>query len=311
MSLPRFDLNLLAALDALLSERSVTAAARRVGVTQSAMSGMLARLREQFKDRLLVRVGRSLEVTARGAMLQPEVRQILLRAQNLLVADAELNLAETSRCLRIMASEHSAILILPLVFKRAAETAPQLKFEILSIEAPAHRVATDDVDLCLTGDPIEGIGKAASDVLRTRTILQEKFVAVMDKKHPAAGQPVTYDVLHRYPHVATQFPGVSRTVEEIVISKGKAGFTVVVRVPNFLAVGPAVAGSERIGIIPSMLAPLMTSVWSLRAMALPEEVPASGLRALWHVRNDADPVHQWLRKTIEDSCAQLASRTAP
>ncbi len=319
VSVSRFDFNLLVALDALLSECSVTAAAKRVGVTQSAMSGMLARLREQFQDPLLVRMGSALVPTPRGISLQPEIRNLLLQAQKLIVPNSEFKLAETRRELKIMATEHSAILILPAVYRCAAEAAPGLTFDILALEAPAQKVATGEVDLCLTGDLLEGLGKTVAEILRTRTVMLEQFVAIVDIAHPVTGNTIGVEALRQYPHVVTQFPGVARTVEEhvtkvpaaarsveeIVRSVDQASFKTAIRVPNFITIGPAVVGSQRIGIIPATLVPLITSTWPLRPMALPPEVSPTCLRMLWHIRNDADPVHQWLRKTIEDACAVL------
>ena len=303
--LPRFDLNLLIALDALLRDRSVTRAARRIGVGQSAMSGMLKRLREQLRDPLLVRSGSDLVPTRRATELEPDVRQMVLRLGTMFAQEPNADLTSARRTLKIMASEHSMMLILPAVFRIAAAEAPELSFDIRSLDAPTMRIAADDIDLCLTAEPIGTLGKATSDVLRTQKVLVDLFVAVVDHRHPFGGATISLDELRGYPHVVTNFPGMARSVEDIILH-GSAPSAAAIRVPSFLAVGPGIIDSDRVGIIPSMLRPLVTSVWKLRAIALPDAVPPSIVRALWHVRNDADPVHKWLRRAVRDACAALA-----
>lgn len=303
--LPRFDLNLLIALDALLRDRSVTRAARRIAVGQSAMSGMLKRLREQLQDPLLVRSGSELVPTRRATELEPDVRQMVLRLATMFAQEPSSDLTSARRTLKIMASEHSMMLILPTVFRAAATEAPNLSFDIRSLDAPTMRIAADDIDLCLTAEPISTLGRSMSDVLRTQKVLVDPFVAVVDHRHPFGGPTISLDELRGYPHVITHFPGMARSVEDIILH-GAAPCTAAIRVPSFLAVAPGIIGSERVGIIPSMLRPLVISVWKLRTIALPDEVPPSIVRALWHVRNDADPVHKWLRRAVRDACVSMA-----
>jgi DNA-binding transcriptional LysR family regulator len=164
-----FDLNLLAPLDTLLETRSVTEAARRLGVSQPTMSGMLARLREQMRDPLLVRVGRTVELTPRAAGMAADIRQTLLQIRQLTQPVIDFDPATLQRTFRIMASEHGLLLVLPTIFRNAEETAPHVQFETVLIDQPAASVYTGAIDLCLTGDIL---GQVTGDMAKACADLQ-------------------------------------------------------------------------------------------------------------------------------------------
>lgn len=305
----RFDLNLLNALDALLREKSVTAAADRIGVSQPTMSGMLQRLREQLEDPLLVRVGRSFELTKRATQLTEQVRQLLLSVACLVEPGASLELDKSVRHVRIMASEFSNLLILPNVFQLAAEQAPSITFEVLPIEDPAESVHTGATDFCITGNTIAEIEGGAAIALRTQTLLIDRFVGLVSEDHPLKGE-VTVEEFMAFPHAATQFPGISRTVEDTISEDLTREFRPRIGVPSFMAIGAVVANSNMIGTMPSRLVPLIPKSWAVRVVKLPDEFHPITLRLLWHSRHDHDPIHQWLRGTLLHVCGKVV-RSSP
>lgn len=306
----RFDLNLLVSLDALLRERNVTVAAEHIGVSQPTMSGMLLRLRQQLKDPLLIRAGKGFNMTPRARELSDTLRQTLLTIERLIETKANFSLQREERHLRIMVSEFSMFMILPAVFHVASVEAPNLTFEVLPMDDPAENVYSGNVDLCITGNTIADIYGGAASVVRTRILGSDGFVGVVDKSHPLRGV-VTMAELHRYPHVATQFPGVPRTVEEnTVIETNNEGMELInstrIRVPSFLAIGPILTGTNMIGIVPQHMISLLAPEWNLRTIDLPPDFVRTSLRALWHCRHDQDPVHRWLREAVMNACAFLA-----
>lgn len=301
----RFDLNLLHALDALLEEKNVTAAAERIGVSQPTMSGMLQRLREQLQDPLLVRVGKSFELTARARDLTDQVRQLLLSVSTLVEPQANFDLAKSSRHIRIMASEYSTLLVIPPILQLAASAAPSLSFEIMPIENPAERVYTGNVDLCITGDTIAEIEGGAATALRTQTLLVDYFVGLVDRGHPLRGE-VTREEYFTYPRIVTHFPGIPRSVEDSIADEGPRLQPPHVRLPGFMAIGAMVVGSSSIGALPARLLPLIPAQWDVRPIQLPEDFSPVTIRALWHSRHDHDPIHQWLRGSLCDVCGQIA-----
>ena len=299
----RFDLNLLQSLDALLRNRNVTAAAEEIGVTQPAMSGMLSRLREQLNDTLLARVGQSYELTPRALELKDQVRQALLMITGLVRPTEDPDLTLTQRHIRLMASEYSQLMILPHVFARAMSEAPHVTFEVVPIFDPISHVYLGDVDLCITAASIANAPPQTSALLRTQTILEEQFVALVDDDHPLRGS-VTLAELRSYPRVETHFRGLDESVETMLLEKrGDAGIPAI-SMPSFITVPPLLIGTKRVCIFPKRLLERYANL-AVRALDLPESYAVSTLRSLWHARNDMDPVHRWLRITVQEAGALI------
>ncbi len=205
------DLNLLRPLDTLLRTRSVTQAATELGLSQPTVSGMLARLREQLGDPLLVRMGRAMELTVRAQTLWPEVHQVLLRIDMLLQGQPGDDPAQFARAFRLMLSEFGQCLILPAVLRTMLDQAPGVMIEALTIDNPVASVYTGHADLCVTGEPIGDIAGDIALQVRTQTLCDEHLVALVDAAHPLAGA-ITMADLAAYPQVTAQFPGSGRTV---------------------------------------------------------------------------------------------------
>lgn len=301
------DLNLLPALDALLSHRNVTAAAQQLGVSQPTMSGMLGRLREQLDDPLLARVGRAMELTPRGAALLPEVRQMLLALEKLTSVDSDFDPAALRRHFRIMASEFGLFLLLPRIIARATAVAPHVTFEMVAIDKPVDSVYSGLTELCLTGDVITHAAGEAARAVRTRTLMEDRFVGIVDSEHPLHGA-ATVDDLLAYPHVATHFLGSKLPVEDMAIDGLSDRHPPRVRVPSFLSIAPMVTGSDSIGLVPARLAPQICSYGGVREIELPRETARIAIKMLWHMRHDHDPAHEWLRGIVLDMCAKYPDR---
>lgn len=303
--LSKFDFNLLRSLDVLLKEKNVTAAANQLGVSQSTMSGMLQRLRQQLNDPLLVREGQAYVLTALAEELTEKVNQTLLEIDSIVTTSQQVDIKEQKRHFVLMASEFSLIMILPQLFRQAEKVAPHITFEVLPINDPVDSVYAGDVDFCLTGDTIDNIEGNAAFVIQTQTIAIDGFVAVVDENHPVKSS-ITLEEFMEYPHVATQFPGIPRTVED----NGIAGFSLMhppkIRIPSFLGIGPIVAGTNMIGVVPTRMAPMLFASWNLRSVNLPEKYAKTTIRALWHNRYAHDQIHQWLRAEVLAACSQLA-----
>src|SRR4029434_4414915 len=137
MQLSRFDLTLLIALDALLREKNVTRSAERVFVSQPAMSAALHKLREYFNDPLLVRVGREMELTPRGASLVEPVREALLRIQMMLGTQPTFDPKTARREFTVIMSEEAVPGVLPPLLKTLASEAPELDVHIEMVSPTA------------------------------------------------------------------------------------------------------------------------------------------------------------------------------
>jgi len=134
-----FDLNLLASLDALLAERNVTRAAKKMHVTQSTMSGILRRLRDQFDDELLIRNGRRYDLSPFAQSLAISVRQTILQIDSTISAKPLFDPKKDRRSFRIMASDYSTIVYLSAVLRRIEKYAPCLSYDIVPINRQLRR----------------------------------------------------------------------------------------------------------------------------------------------------------------------------
>lgn len=302
--LARFDLNLLYALDSLLREGHVSIAAKSLGVSQSTMSGKLRRLRAQMGDPLLVRADRMLGLTPRAQALAPLLRQTLLTVDALENLREDFDPARLERCFRIMASEFSLSLILPHVFRAAAKVAPRATFVVTPIDRPIESAYEGEIDLCLTGYAIARASEDMAAALRTRLLLRIPSVGLVDAGHPLDGD-ITLEQFLAYPHVGTQFAGVSGTVEDNGIGGLSKRHPPRIRAPSFSALGPLVVGTNAIGVAPSPLVALLKGTLPLKTLGLPSEFSRTELRMLWHRRDDRDLAFQWLRGLVLDAVTAL------
>jgi DNA-binding transcriptional LysR family regulator len=300
----RFNWNLLVPLDALLQEKSVTAAAKVVRVGQSTMSGMLAQLRGIFDDPLLVRIGHTTELTPRGKELAVEVRQVVLSMERFTTIRKDFEPTQCCRHFRIMASQGGLLLVLSKLFHRLVRDAPGVTLEVLPIDKPVESVYLGTVDISLTGDRISNIEGEAATFVRTQMLYEESFVGVVDINHELR-EALTLEDFSAYPHVVTQFSHSPWSVEEVTMNGLIANYSPQAKVPEFLAVGSFVADTEAIGIVPRRLVPFLQPAEKLRTLALPEDFAVSPIRLLWHVRYDGDLEHKWLRQLIVKICNEM------
>jgi LysR family transcriptional regulator, nod-box dependent transcriptional activator len=144
----KLDLNLLVALDAMIEELSISRAATRLHMSQSAMSNALARLREYFDDPLLVQVGRRMELTPRAEVLRQAVRDVLMRVDTSITAQPAFDAARSERAFRISASDYTLLTLMPRVIALAHRRAPRVRFSLVPQVMQATRaLELGEVDL--------------------------------------------------------------------------------------------------------------------------------------------------------------------
>jgi DNA-binding transcriptional LysR family regulator len=301
MNLGGFDLNLMIALDALLREKNVTRAAERVFVSQPA----LAKLRDQFNDPLLVRVGREFELTARGLALVEPVREMLRGAQAVLGTQPVFDLASVQRNFRIMLPDFATPSILTGVMQRLVEFAPgvRLTLENWSSAGPAQ-LANSDLDLLVAFDNPEVLGLDKFPESLCRAPLQPvRWVCVVANDHPDIGTELTREQFLGLPHVSVRVPGL---VDGISLIRKRVNMELDVRVAtgNILEMAFLVAGTRMIAVMPETLARQLAGLLDIKVLEIPEGlVPTGRVELFWHRRNEPDPAHAWLRSVLLESAA--------
>lgn len=290
--LSRLDLNLLVTLDALLAERHVTRAARRLHRSQPAVSAQLARLREALGDPLLLPGPRGMRTTARADALREPLRDALAALAAAVAAPGAFDPARTDATWRLAASDYaeSTIVLPALAALRAAAPGSRLAVVELAPARVARQAAQGDVDLAFHtthGAPPE---------LRRRALFTERYVLAGRADHPA---------LRRRPSLAR-----FSALEQAIVSPEGGGFQgptdaalaerglarrVVLSVPHFLFLRAALLETGLVALLPERLA---RATPGLRVVEPPVEVPGYEMSMLWHERVHRDPAHRWLREQV-------------
>ena len=292
------DLNLLAALHALLDECHVTRAALRVGLSQSAMSRVLARLRADFGDELLVRRGRRVYVrSARGERLLGDLRGLLPQLDRLMEGD-RFDPARANRVFRIAGTDHAAAVIVAELVRRCRGPAPGVGVEVLNWSAESYRlVEAGNCDLAL------GVGSvpAPPASLQIEVLYEEHFVCLLDADN-RRGTPARRFSLPEYlarPHVCfVTMDGQQALVDSALAELGRTR-TVVLRSPYLVASALALAGSDLVLTVPSRFAAQILGISGrFQRVEPPEEIGRFPYAMVWHPRLDAEPAHRWLRQQV-------------
>ena len=310
-TLHRIDLNLLVALDALACERSVTKAAERAGVTQSAMSHTLRRLRELFDDPLLVRGRGGMVLTPRAEALTVPLRSGLVSLARTLAAPEPFAPEHASRTFRIVSPDLFDTLVLPTLLRRLTQEAPAVDLAV--VPAPrrlADSLETGDVDLAihpvlLDPHPFD-IGTRVDPELQSRTLFRDSFQCFLRNDHPALSgrSRLTVKAYARLKHILVspggEGPGlVDRFLEE----KGERR-RIVLRVPHFATALEVVAQSDLVLTAPSSLAECSPAS-ALASRPAPFAIPEHAITMIWHPRFREDPAHQWLRQLMIDATSEV------
>lgn len=293
----RPDLNLLVTLDAVLAEGSVTGAARRLGLSPSAMSRALARLRETTGDPLLVRAGRGLVPTPRAIELRERVGALVEDAESVLRPAEAPDLTRLERTFTLRTSEGFVENFGPALLAAVAAEAPGVRLRFVAkADKAAGPLRGGDVDL-ETGVVEPDTGPE----LRAQALFRDRLVAVVRAGHAlAAGTPSRRRYLAAR-HVAVAREGVRQwPVDDALEALGLRRRVATVVAGFATAVGLARA-SDLVATVPDRHTGNLRD--GMHTFALPVPSPDFTVSMLWHPRLDADPAHRWLRARVRAACA--------
>lgn len=297
----RLDLNLLPALRALLTEKNVTRAGESIHVTQSAMSGILGRLRDYFDDPLIVPVGRRMELTPLAEGLIHKVNDLLLRVDATLATLPEFDPAQSRRHYSIVASDYVASVLLLEVLRDVSAVAPGVTIELLQPSAGAAvELEAGEVDFVITPEVFVTSTQSAS------VLFEDTYHAVVDRDHPGIGDSLTLAQFMAHGHVIFQNKG--RPMFETWLAKTHGDERrIEVEANSFGLLAPLVIGTRRIATLHTRMALQMAAVLPVRLVRLDFDAPQLVEMLQWHKYRDLDPGSVWLRELI----LQHAQRMTP
>jgi DNA-binding transcriptional LysR family regulator len=298
VNLGRIDLNLLVHLDALLREKSVTRAASRVGIGQSAMSHNLARLRELFSDELLTRGSEGMRLTPRAATLLEPVQTMLAQVEALVSRDRAFDPATAVRTFRFGLPDSMEILIMPALLARMRGVAPGIHLRLYNFDASKllDDLDSDEMDLAIGYDAFQQ-GQVHH---KRRKLFTETYVCMFNAEITGIAPPISLEDFVRLPHVLTSLrPGRSvRGIVDEALEKHGLRRTVVLTTPRFLTVPSLVARAPVIVTMQARLARLFAAEFGLSLSPLPVELDRVTVSLIWHASYDHDPAHAWLRDQV-------------
>ncbi len=305
MRLDRLDLNLLVALDVLLQERGVSLAADRLHLSQSATSGVLARLRHYFGDELLVQDGRSMVLTPRAERLVEPVRAVLEQIRETILVDEPFDPRTSDRTLVIMATDYVVeILLRPAIVAFATE-APNIMFELVPIvEQPVEALLRGRADLLI------GLDTVVSPDHPTAPLYTEDFVLAGWRDNPLLAEPLTMDTYQRLGHVAVRFGRHTSSYEATAAARSVARRVEVIA-PGFLSVGGLIVGTQRVATLHRLLAARLAEYLPLTVLELPFEMAPVCEVAQWSARRAGDPAIAWLVGRLRQIADGLGPSSRP
>ena len=292
------DLNLLAALDALLMEGSVTGAARRLGLSASAMSRTLGRLRAATGDPLLVRAGRGLVPTPRAIALRDRVHLLSREVQAVLSPqDNRLDLQTLDRTFTIRANEGFIGLFSAPLVAAVRTRAPHVSLRFApkpTKDAGPLREGVVDLEIGV-------LGTFAPEV-RTHLIFRDRFIGAVRVDHPLLSAPITPQSYAVAQHVVVSRKGsFTGPVDDALEALGLRRDVIAV-VPGFPDAMRIASQSDLVALIPRLCLGDPFFAQGLAGFELPVATPEIAVSAMWHPRMEADPAHQWLRNIVISVC---------
>jgi DNA-binding transcriptional LysR family regulator len=295
--MPMPDLNLLVALDVLLTEGSVARAAQRLQLSPSAMSRTLARLRETTGDPLLVRAGRGLVPTPRALELRERVGQLVENGAAVLRPSELLDPKKLVRTFTLRTSEGFVENFGPALIARVGKEAPGVQLRFLqkpNRESAGMRDGSVDLE---TGV----VGQITGPEVRTQALFRDRFIGVVRKGHPLSKAKITAARYAAGKHISVSRRGTDKgPIDEALKALGLEREVVTI-VGGFATALALARASDLIASIPERHTGNLRA--GMHSFPLPVALPEFTVSLLWHPRLDADPAHRWLRGCVRDVCA--------
>ncbi len=308
MNLRTLDLNLLRVLSALLAEQSTVRAAARVGLSQSAVSAALGRLRAALDDPLFVRQGQRIVPTDFAQSLEVPLKSILDDLEALLLRHAEFDPSGVAQSFKVAASDFFAVMLMPRLADILTRRAPQMQAQLVDLLPNSYVgiLEREGVDLAL-------VPKTEFPTWSEHQVLfQSRFVMIarngqprLDRSGVRPGDVVPIDLFCDLGHVVFSPEGNLKAMGDAALARIGRTRRVVMTMPVFTGVCIAVAGSDLVALVPEQLAGRMARLLGLSIYQPPMPLKAADICMLWHKRSTATAAHRWFRGVVAEVLGTL------
>jgi len=288
------NMNLLPVLDALLSERSVTRAGARLGLSQPAVSNALAQLRALLGDPLLVRGARGMVPTERALALASPLRAALEQLEQGLGTHAPFDPRTSDRRFTIITNDFVAFAVLPKLLARLEREAPGVRLQVRAWQE--HYVPGDlergEADLML------GLYRTLPPGHRETPLFEDRFVCVVRRGHARVRGKLSLATYVKLPHVLVSHQPDGRGVVDDALARLGLTRTVALRVSHFLLVPAIIAATDYVAALSEFVARPFAKTWPLQLLPPPLQLPVGKVSLVWHESTHASPAQAWLRDRI-------------
>jgi DNA-binding transcriptional LysR family regulator len=305
------DLNLLLLFEALIEERSVTRAAKRLGMTQAGLSHALARLRSALDDDLLVRRRGTMQPTSRALALRGPLHEALQRLHEVLTP-SQFNPAQSQQTFRIVASDYFSTLFLPALIERIERTSPGIALRIISSRQLSIEtmLANHEIDLAI-GNYKNRITSAFPSEFQALDLQDDPYVCVMRARHPLARKRLTSAFYLEARHMHLSPTGNAEYgIERYLLPRGIHRKIELV-IDHYLLAPLVLESSDMIWTAPSRVAHFFREKFDLRLKAVPISIPPARLQFVWKPQHANSPAHLWLRAMIAETVAATPRSAHP
>jgi len=289
------DLNLLPVFEALLRHGNVTRAAADVGLTQSAMSSALGRLRRQLGDPLFVNTRAGMLPTPRALELAPSLTDALAMVRRALNGREAFDPRRSARSLRVYMTDVGETVLLPTLMRHLDQESPQLRLETAQLPAAelGVRMETGDIDLAV------GYLPQLRDKIWRARLFEEHYVCMTRPDHPLGrrGALKLKDFLSAR-HVLISSMGSGHQQLERALAEHGVEANVALRVPHFVVIPLIVAGTDLIVSLPANVAEVWARLVKVKVHPLPIAIPGFDVSLYWHPRLENDSANRWLRDAM-------------
>ena len=302
------DLNLLLVFEAMIRHGSVTRAAAQIGLTQSAMSSALGRLRKEFGDPLFVNTRSGMLPTPRALELAPPLTEALAMVRGAVGTRAAFEPRSSTRSLRVYMSDVGELVLLPALMRHLHTHAPAMRLETAQLTATelAVRLETGDIDLAV------GYLPQLPDKVRRARLFEEHYVCMTRPDHPLGrNAPLTLKEFLGARHVLIASMGSGHQMLERTLAERGVHENVALRVPHFVVVPVIVAGTDLVVSLPSRVAGASARLVKVKVHPLPIPIPSFDVSLYWHERVENDPANLWLRNAMAELFGDRPERKKP
>ena len=299
--LQQVDLNLLHILQALLEERHVTRAGNRCFLSQSAMSRAFERLREMFKDDLLIRTGRTYERTVRGERLLRDLENLLPRIAAMIRGEAFAT--EKSReKIRLALTDYASMVLLPALARRMRTYAPNMTLEVVGWHDRVYDdIESGRIDVALTPIPVPAS-------LQGEVLFEEDFVCVLGSQRKRPASRLTLKQYLDAPHAIVNVLAGQQTLVDRPLAELGLRRRVALIVPFFVPATLAILDTDLILTIPRRLAQSFQTMRELSIVKPPAAIRSFPYLMVWHPRLTGDLAQVWLRDQLRTVARSIRTK---